>query len=272
MKINLVYFSQTENTKKIAEAMAESFTKNGHSVRNIKMEEATVVDLQECDLFGIGTPTFESHAPTPVKMFLKKIPLLNNTKAFVFSTGGGASGNVLYNLTKILRQKKVKVISGFFSLGEIHHPAPCILHKSPNRPNQSDLDKAKSFAFGLLEHIADTSKAIPNSRPDSLKQRYGFYNVVGVIGMLDGVIRMLVPKPKHNQTKCSKCVLCVKECPMNNINMRPYPKLQSSCVRCYRCQNICPSQAFSSNWWYGNSVVLSLWNTFFMGLFGEYEQ
>lgn len=269
MKINLVCFSQTGNTKKIAIAMSDSFIQAGHDARTIDINEATDADLSSCDVLGIGTPTFESHAPTSVKHFLKSIKVdLTGKKIFLFATGGGASGNVLSDMARILKKKQATLLKGFFSLGEMHHPAPCILGKSPNRPNEADLANAKKFALSMLDCVSSDSK---ESMPKSLRQRYGFYNLVGLIGTFDSVIRLLVPKPKHDNTKCSKCGLCSKKCPMQDIAMNPYPQLNSKCIRCYHCQNICPNQAFTSSWVFGNLVVLSLWNTVLMKTFGEYE-
>lgn len=273
MKIALVYFSQTGNTKKVTDTIAETLKEKSHEVKSLALQEATHQELLKHDLFAIGTPTFESHAPTNVKNFIKSLPIFPSHKAFVFATGGGAAGNVLYDMTRLLRKKNVHVLSGFFTIGQMNHPAPCIFEKSKNHPTTDDLDKAKQFASGIHDLITNNSKQpIPYSRPDALKQKYGFYNIVGFIGTFDRVIQLLVPKPKHNKHKCNQCGICAKECPMHAITMNPYPAIDNNCVRCYRCQNICPNKAFSTNWLIGNIVVLSLWNTFFMRLFGEYDK
>ncbi len=272
MDINMICFSQTGNTRKVAKSMVGAFEQEGHIVQSLSMNKAKPEELMKGDLFGIGTPTHESHAPTPVKEFLESLPALDNRRAFVFATGGGAPGNVMYDLTKLLRKKGADVAGGFWTRGEIHHPAPCIIGKSPGRPNEEDLEKAKRFAISIAEHVSNGRPGtLPSSRPDAITQGKGLYNLVGAVTSSNKLLRLLVPEPKLDQSKCDECRFCVIECPMNNITMRPYPVIGDNCMRCYRCLTGCHTKAFNANWWFGNLVVLSFWNEPFMRRFGEYD-
>ncbi len=268
MNITLIYFSQTGNTRKISNAMAQTFTNAGHNVTNRDMRKMKAEDLLSSDLIGIGSPTFEAHAPTPVKEFIKSLTQLENKRAFVFATGCGAAGNVLSDLTKLLKKRGANVIGDFFSLGEISHPAPCLIGKTPNRPNKEDLNSATNFALTISEHL--NNKKI-NRKDLKAKIKKGFYNIVGSIAGSDWVIQTLVPKPKNIKEKCKQCNLCVKECPIDNIKLNPYPILNNKCIRCYRCLNVCPSKAFNVNWTLGNIIISALWNETFLKKFGEYE-
>ncbi|NLT52636.1 MAG: 4Fe-4S binding protein [Ignavibacteria bacterium] len=273
MNITLICFSQTGNTRKISNAMSEAFTKEGHIVKSLDMQKLNGEDLIACDLLGIGCPTFECTVPSPVKNNLKSLSIPKNQDAFVFATGGGAAGNVLSDLTTLLKEKEANVIGGFLSLGKIHHPAPCLVGKTPNRPNEDDLNKAENFAFALSKYLSGHSVSHPNiNDKQRLKHKMGFYNLVGIIGSSDKIIRFLEPKPINNQNICKQCNLCVRECPVNNISMDPYPKLSDKCIRCYKCLNSCPVNAFSVNWRFGNVVLFALYNEFFMRWFGEYEK
>lgn len=272
MDVKMIVFSQTGNTRKVAKAMVSAFEESGHNVQNLSMQKATSEDVMKCDLLGIGTPTFESHAPLPVKSFLKSLPALNNLRVFIFATGGGAPGNVLYDLTKLLRKKGANVIGGFFSRGEIHHPAPCIIGKSPGRPNEEDLNKARKFAEAVAEHVSSGRPGpLPGSRSDALKPGRGVYNLVGTITSSDSLIRLLEPAPKLDQSKCDECKWCVLECPMDNITLQPYPVLGDKCIRCYRCLTGCHTKAYNADWRFGNLIVFAFWNEPFMRWFGEYD-
>ena len=50
MNVTMVYFSQTGNARKVAEAMAEAFRGNGHNVRTIPLKRATPQDAATGDL------------------------------------------------------------------------------------------------------------------------------------------------------------------------------------------------------------------------------
>jgi formate hydrogenlyase subunit 6/NADH:ubiquinone oxidoreductase subunit I len=42
---------------------------------------------------------------------------------------------------------------------------------------------------------------------------------------------------------CSKCGLCAKLCPVNNIVMNEYPEYKEHCCICMRCVAFCPTKA-----------------------------
>lgn len=89
MRVAIFYFSQTGNTRLVAQAMAEAFREKGNITRTVSLKEAIPQDATQSDLLGIGTPCFSSQAPTPVKEFLKTLPYMDKQRAFVFATNGG---------------------------------------------------------------------------------------------------------------------------------------------------------------------------------------
>ena len=251
--------------------MSTVFSETGNSVRIVSLRKATTEDATKSELLGIGTPCFYSQAPTPVKQFLRTLPQLNGKRAFVFATSGGAPGRVLYNLTSLLREKGADVIGGFLTRGELHHPAPCMNGRMRGRPNQEDLTRAQHFTRSVVEHISTgRSGALLDSRPDALKPRWGFYDLVALISV-DSLLRLLLPEPKLNHTLCNECQWCVYACPIGNINLQLYAILGDQCIRCYRCLTGCPQKAFNANWRFGNLVILLIYNTIFERWFGDLE-
>lgn len=271
MNVTMVYFSQTGNTRKVAEAMAEAFRGAGHRVRTIPLRKATSQDAATGDLLGIGTPCFSSQAPTPVKEFLRTLPALDKRRAFVFATSSGAPGRVLYDLASLLRETGAEVVGGFLARGEMHHPAPCLVGRMPNRPDEEDLARARRFATTVAEHLATGQPGpVAESRPDTFKPGGWFYDLVAMLST-DGLLRLALPEPKLDSTQCNQCGWCVKECPMDNIGLEPYPVLGNQCIRCYRCLTGCPREAFAANWTFGNLATWSFYNAAFERWFGDLE-
>ncbi len=269
MNILLVDFSQTGNTLKVAESMAEAFRDKGHTVRTLSMKEAQPADILSCDVLGMGTPCFESQAPTPVKDFLKALPPLNRKPAFVFATSGGSPGRVLYDLAHIIQGKGASILAGFMGRGTVHHPAPCLKGRMPGRPNHEDLARALSFAQAVERQLqAGGSSVIHEGEEDPLNLNWGFYDLIALIAQ-PFLLRILLPKPTLDQTLCNQCRICADECPVQSITLNPYPVLDNRCIRCYHCQNICPQTAVSSSWLMGNIVIFSLYNPLFARLFGD---
>jgi flavodoxin/ferredoxin len=272
MKIKIVVFSQTGNTRKVAKAMAGELRKREHCVETLALKKIKPEEMVQGDLIGIGCPTFECQAPKPVKDFIRSLPRMDHQKTFVFATGAGAPGKVIQDLEKGLRQKGAIVIAGLWIRGEICHPAPCLMGKSPGRPNGEDLDKARQFAVSVAEYISPGNAGTPPGFRHYLpKSKLGFYNLVGSITSYKPLVRWLLPKPILDQNRCDKCRFCVIECPVNNIAMDPYPLLGGKCIRCYRCLTGCHQKAFRSSWWFGNLVCLALWNETFMRWFGDFD-
>ena len=272
MKINIIYFSQTGNTKKVAKVMQSTLNDSGHTTQVIPLRKATPADTTKADLIAIGAPCFAAQAPTPIKSFLHSLPNLNGKPAFVFATSGGAPGRVLYDMASILKKKDAKVLGGFLSRGEVFHPAPCMIGRFPGRPDMTDLETAKRFASALSDQLGKGPHVdIAENRQDATKHGWGFYDFMAKISP-DPLQRILLPKPKLDENLCNECKLCAVECPMDNIALNSYPKIGGNCIRCYRCITICPKSALWVNWLFPNLVLLSLYNLYFERWFGDLKK
>ena len=269
MDVTLIHFSQTGNTRKVAKTMAEAFREAGHVARTVSLKDATPQAATTCDLLGVGTPCFSSQAPTPVKAFLRSLPPLDDRRAFVFATSGGAPGRVLYDLTRLLRSKGADVVGGVLARGQLNHPVPCLTGRFPDRPDADDLAHAWRFAAAVAEHVsADRPGPVAESRPDTFEPKGRFYNVVASLST-DAFLRLALPEPRLDPARCDQCRWCVHECPMHNITLEPYPVLGHRCIRCYRCLTGCRQKAFHARWTFGNLAVRSFYSTSLERRFGD---
>ena len=74
---------------------------------------------------------------------------------------------------------------------------------------------------------------------------------VRMVGALRHLVNVLVPKPYIIESKCVKCGVCVKMCPVNpkvvdwhNGEKDKAPTYKyKRCIRCYCCQELCPEGA-----------------------------
>ena len=268
MKITIACFSQTGNTFQVAKTMSQTFIDAGHHVELLPMMSTHPHTVIREDILGIGAPCFSSRAPTPVRNFLANLPYINQRRAFVFATCGGAPGRILYDLATGLRKRGAKIIGGFLTIGEVHHPAPAVHGRFPGRPHDDDLKEAAEFASQVLVNsLHEDFDATEIGRQEVARPGLGFYDLVARVSS-DSSKRLLLPKPIADIDACDGCQRCVMECPQGNITMHPYPKIGGRCIRCYRCVNCCPQKAISANWKVRNLVVKMMYNQTFIRRFG----
>jgi NAD(P)H-dependent FMN reductase len=74
MRTLAVYFSKFGNTRKLAEAIAETLRQSGDT-RVIGIDQLTPADFEGVDLVVMGTPTHAFSLPHAVRAVLKTLPL-----------------------------------------------------------------------------------------------------------------------------------------------------------------------------------------------------
>jgi len=63
-------------------------------------------------------------------------------------------------------------------------------------------------------------------------------------GAASGVYRLLLRNPGVEKKTCTRCRECEKKCPVEAIEMNPYPRIdRAKCIRCYCCVEVCPEKA-----------------------------
>ena len=270
MKITVIYFSQSGNTRKVARAMAEQLRAAGAEVNDVPLKKASADLAAASDLLGVGAPCFSSRAPQPVLDFIAGLPDLAGKRSFVFATSGGGPGRVLYEMTSALRQKNANVIAGLLLRGECFHPFPAIKGRFPGRPDERDLAEARAFAQALYEHAAASRTGpLPQSRPDALRPGRGFYDLVAAT-VTDAHLRRALPPPTADPAKCTRCRLCEIECPTRSIVLDPDPAVVGDrCLRCYRCFNVCPEGAIAAEMRLGNLLTHVFYSTVFERYLGD---
>lgn len=81
MKICVVYFSRTGNTKRLAQAIADTV-----KAPIFVMAETQPASIQDCDLLIIGTPVEGASPAKEASAFIESMPKVESKKAIVFVT------------------------------------------------------------------------------------------------------------------------------------------------------------------------------------------
>jgi flavodoxin len=162
MRALVVYYSKTGNTKKIAEAMAQSLRtealplnlpkKGRRSKDELAKEKALWVkgisEAQDAEIVFIGTPT-EFRRPHPLVVeFMKQAAL---RRAAAFCTYYGMMGATLIDMEALLRQNRTQFIGGLaVCVGTDKYRFRQDVNHYVDQVTDAHLSRAREFARGVL--------------------------------------------------------------------------------------------------------------------------
>lgn len=158
-RILVTYYTQTGNTRKIAEAIFQALPE----VTVIKPIDA-VSRIKDYDLVFVGFPIHSHSLPVKTVEFLRSLP--RGQRIALFSTHGALSGSVLAREAieeAVAVASQAKVISTFSCRGRValetleelgeapeHRAWADMAASAADHPNEEDLEEARAFARWTL--------------------------------------------------------------------------------------------------------------------------
>lgn len=250
MKALVIYFSQTGNTKKVADAIKEGIESKGIQCDitplttglaspSRPLRDMALVDVAKYDLIGIGTFALDWKDPVPVGNMIKNMPPLKGKHVFLFATHGMRRGEIFPSMAEKVRAKGGTVI-GFRSwYGTSWTLWTQYPYLSDGHPDAQDLEEATDFGKEMVEQ----STSIARGEKDLIP---------------------VIPSPKDiaspevfnvelrlNREKCTypKCGICIEVCPVAAIDLSANPVVfAKGCIYCYMCEKVCPRGAIEGDW------------------------
>ena len=240
MKVLLLYFTGTGNTGRCADRIRDSFIAHGHEVVSYqyRFDKGFAEDIESFDMLGIGYPIHAFNVPEAFNAFLKTLPNADKPY-FIFKVSGEPfhfNDASSYHFAKRLKKK------GYRRIAEKHFLMPynIIFRYKDGIAKQMALYLdclCEAFVRGILEN-----------RPELLS--YPFDKKV-----LSFFLRIEWIAPKVNapfvhmkKKKCTKCGLCMKQCPTGAISIKKsgkYKVAASKCAMCMKCCYSCPQDAIT---------------------------
>jgi ferredoxin len=235
--VDIYYFSGTGNTLLVVRKMREVFMENGSECNLYPIEESKLEDVKLDHTIGIAFPVAVLSTYNFVWDFVKSLPEAQGTKIFMVDTLGGFSGGIVGPLRKIVENK------GYIPIGakEIVMPANVFYiqdEKTCKEKVEKGLLKAEEYTLNIING----------------KSKWGRVPVISDAVYYTSIAGLKLTETNLNQKwfymgteneKCKKCGICVKLCPVDNIEMKEgeYPKHLFHCEYCLRCTSLCPRGA-----------------------------
>ena len=253
-KVLIAYFSPAGSTRHVAGVIEKRFRALGTDVWVLDLGEcrdgATEISRHIEELKGntclfIGSPVYVSHAVPRVMECIEG--LSENTGAFAvpFVTWGGAcSGIALYEMGNELMNKGFTLL-GAAKILAVHSLMWQLDHPLGNGHPDSDDDR---MAEDLVNHIqhklhSDIPKGI--ALADLAYQTKENHLEMEKVSLEAAKAHM--PGREIDRGLCNQCQICKEVCPMDAIELTPYPEFGHGCIFCFSCMKQCPEQAIKTD-------------------------
>lgn len=244
MKILIVYFSATGNTKKMAGAIGEAFTAKGCDVTLSDItpyaDRQKATDLSPYEAVVFGAPIHIMRAPRLVREWMKTLDGGGRKCAMFFTYGGFGVHPAHYTTRRILDDRNFSVVSSAEFLG-FHTFNLGGWKAMEGRPDASDFELAKEFAeatfrrftgedagiLGELEKTQFTEEQLDSLEPFRFKA--------------------LTQLPSRGGQDCCMCMVCQDLCPSGAMSAESGEADAEKCIACLACVAGCPEDALKIN-------------------------
>ncbi len=240
--IDIYVFSGTGNTLLAVRKMRDVFVAKGLEVNLLPLDRTDPKSIDTSHTIGLGFPVAEQGTYPFVWDFARALPLTEETEIFMIDTMMAYSGGVVGPMRKIVLGNGYKPI-GALEIAMPNNYFPRKLDREKNAAKiKKGLGKAGKYAHELINGTANWRR-IP-----------GGSDIMATFSQSEMTWNMFrrMHDLRVNETKCTKCGLCVKLCPIDNIQMTEYPAIGKDCYLCMRCVSFCPSNAITKKNGKGN--------------------
>ena len=239
MKLYNIVFSPTGGTQKVSALLTNTLKGEVTPIAlTDSKQDFRTVQLTPDDVAVISVPSFGGRVPAVAIDRLGSITGHGARAILVCVYGNRAYEDTLVELEDAAKQAGFQVIAAVAAIAE-HSIARQF---AANRPDTQDAQQLSAFAKQIQDKLSSGNTAepsIPGNRP---------YKKSGGAGM--------VPKPTK---ECTKCGVCVHECPVQAINPENPKKVDEKvCISCMRCISVCPHAARRVNTVMLSAVGLAL--------------
>lgn len=250
MKVLVIYFSQSGNTRKVAHSIAEGAREAAEQVDVKSIKNVTYDMLENYDLIGLGSPVWKADPPN-IRKFYKEAPDQNGKHIFSFCTHGTMPGFYFPVVLPNLKKAGFTVIGSRRWYGNVVMPGMPEPYYTAGHPDEIDLEEARGFGREMAERSRSIYEGETQLIPPMPENNVNQDQAVAIVNML---LEYGNPQGKivRDPWKCiyPKCTRCMDNCTMDYIDLSADPQKFGSEGKCCNdnhecawCFMICPTGA-----------------------------
>jgi flavodoxin/NAD-dependent dihydropyrimidine dehydrogenase PreA subunit len=248
MKALIIHFSQTGNTRRIAECIHQGILDAGGACDLQSMRDVETGIVSHYDLVGIGAPVFYYKEPFNVMDFITALPDLDGQPWLVFCTHGNVIGNFFPSITEELRKRGAQIIGYHNTYADITVTFYPKHSYTSGHPDIHDLESAKSFGV----KICKLAEKVYSQQQDTIYESFPISSEEWIEDshrLTREALKANLPKLTLNMDTCIRCGECEEECPVQGIDVgADPPRIQDPCIYCFRCVNVCSTLSIQGDW------------------------
>jgi Pyruvate/2-oxoacid:ferredoxin oxidoreductase delta subunit len=233
MNTVIYWFSGSGNSLHVAKALQDGI----EDVELVSVAEAIKSELKPSSRIGLVFPVYAWGPPVIVSKFIEKLPSVQPDYLFAVASCGGSPGSVMAITRKMLMRRGLD-LSASYTVRMVENYPP--MGGAPKKEKQL---KVNEIAEGK---IAEIVVGISKSSCGDFGKRSIFFSVVGP--MIYRFFARALSRQKSSKfyadDKCTSCGICVKICPVDNIEMvDEKPSWGNRCEQCFACFHWCPEES-----------------------------
>jgi ferredoxin len=234
--MTIFYFTATGNSLDVAKHIGSSSRAGGDGAKLLSIPQLMREGrfAFEDDAVGLVCPVYYLGNPKIVTAFLEKARWQSDY-SFAVLTYGGNQIATTYNLQKFMEKR------------EQHFDYMNSIRAVTNYLPKYDLSEAVSAlsAKNVEKQIRDIQADIENRQTNTPAASFGQRTIwhVASLAAKKFMNNNMAQKYYFTDEKCTKCGICAKVCPADNIAVGDKVSFGCECEVCLACANLCPQNA-----------------------------
>lgn len=234
----LIYYTGTFNTRYVSKRLKERLEKENNEVDLYEIDPLNTeeLNLSGYDIIGLGYPIYGYNAPWPFLKFIRRQKFPKGIRTFIYKNSGETEK--VNDASSLFVRRKLQRCGAVIE-NEYHFIMPYNIHFRFDERLVKEMLTMDDKLYDILVH--EITHQIPNIKRYKLWHK--IVTCVVAIQFIGGDVNSFFYKVDTN--KCNNCNLCIKQCPMQNIERDRNGKIvfHHHCLMCMRCSFCCPTAA-----------------------------